>query len=185
MEQQLDATYLRPSFVSKTLALGVAAIATGAAIMLATFGISFLWRPLPAEIDLRIKNPELTVTQSAPFVFATPIAHQNPNNVATPLAQQSTMQPAEEKQTTDVIQQEVVVFLNVSHEGGAVVTGWRFPNGNGRTPSGQYCYFVAKNGDRSSTRVDLAVDRKPVSDAGSPFVPNIDKALSKCQWWGA
>lgn len=56
MEQQLDATYLRPCFVSKAFALSVAAIGVGTSILLAAYGISLFWRPIPTAMDIRIAN---------------------------------------------------------------------------------------------------------------------------------
>src|SRR4051812_13413167 len=72
MEQQLDASHLRPGFVSKTLALSAAAIGIGIGFLLAAYGVSLFWRPIPTAIDIRIANPELTVKQEKPFVMAPP-----------------------------------------------------------------------------------------------------------------
>jgi hypothetical protein len=182
MEQQLDATYLRPSFVSKALGLSIVALSVGAAVLLGALGISFLWRPLPATIDLKIKNPELTVTQSAPFVLASP----NPASERTTTTR-SLPNPAgnEGGPQTDVIQQEVIVFTAVNHERGSVVTGWKFSNGSGQIPSGQFCYFTMGNTDRSSTRIDLAIDERPIVGTAAANVPELDQAISKCKWWHA
>jgi hypothetical protein len=182
MEQQLDTTYLRPSFVSKALALSIVALGVGAAILLASIGVSFLWRPLTTTMDVKIKNPELTVTQSAPFVLKLPIPddeigardlsrHANASN--------------DERAASEVIQKEVVVFVTVNHDQGSVVTGWKFPNGSGQIPSAQFCYFTAPNSDRSSTRIDLAVDGRPVTALATTNVPDLEQARSKCRWWHA
>jgi hypothetical protein len=184
MEQQLDATYLRPSFVSKALGLSIVALGVGAAILLGAFGISFLWRPVPTAIDLKIKNPELTVTQSAPFVLANP-----PTASERTITTRSLPNPAhsgdEGGSRTDVIQQEVIIFTAVKHERGSVVTGWKFPNGSGQIPSGQFCYFTMGNADRSSTRIDLAIDERPIVGTAAANVPELEQAISKCKWWHA
>jgi hypothetical protein len=65
MEQRLDATYLRPGPFERAAAIGFCAVAIGAGIFLAAWGISFLWKYTPPEI--RIANPEVTVIQPTPF----------------------------------------------------------------------------------------------------------------------
>src|SRR5262245_21966560 len=67
MEQRLDATYLRSGPFERAAAIGIVAIAVGTGILLAAWGISFLWRYTPPEIAVRIANPEVRVTQSEPF----------------------------------------------------------------------------------------------------------------------
>lgn len=180
MEQQLDATYLRPSFLSKAVALSAASLGFGAAILLALFGLSLIWRPSPpASVDVKIVNPELKLKQDEPFLFKTV---EEPRRLELPALK------SPESGTTsrdEVIRQEVIVFSTVSHASGAVVTGWKFPDGSGGVPSGQFCYFIAPNPDRSSTRVDIAVDTKPVPVEIVAKVPEIAKALEKCQWWHA
>src|SRR5262249_39414743 len=68
MEQQMDATYLRPGPIAKACAIGIGAAGIGIGIFLAAWGISFLWRPTLPEIAIRIANPELRVRQDAPFI---------------------------------------------------------------------------------------------------------------------
>src|SRR5271157_1932159 len=67
MEQRLDATYLRPGLVERTTAIGIGALCIGTGILLAAWGISFLWRYTPPEIAVRISNPEVHVTQETPL----------------------------------------------------------------------------------------------------------------------
>jgi hypothetical protein len=180
MEQQLDATYLRPSFVSKALALSVLALGIGAAILLAAFGLSFVWRTVPTNLDVRIANPEVVLKQVAPLIVA-PIKLEEDHRATAvlPSAKLTQSLPA------DVIQQEVIVFLSVSHGAGSVVTGWKFPNGNGGVPSGQFCYYDILNADHSRMRVDIAFDGKPKNDDVIDKVPEVGVALSKCKWWKA
>src|SRR5260370_17696608 len=80
MEQRLNAEFLRPGLVQRAAAIGVGAVGIGTAILLASWGISLLWRYTPPEIAVRIANPEvrvtqsepLTVTQDKPFIVAQP-----------------------------------------------------------------------------------------------------------------
>ena len=67
MEQRLDATYLRPGLVERTTAIGIGAVCIGTGVLLAAWGISFLWRYTPPEIAVRVANPELHVTQDSPL----------------------------------------------------------------------------------------------------------------------
>jgi hypothetical protein len=55
----------------------------------------------------------------------------------------------------EVIRREVTVFSNVKHGTGAVVTGWRYPDGGGRVPVDQYCYYTTQVVGHSSNRVDM------------------------------
>ena len=68
MEQRLHAAFLRPGLMERAAALGIIAVAMGTGIMLAGWGISFLWRYTPAEMVVRIANPELRVSQSEPLI---------------------------------------------------------------------------------------------------------------------
>ena len=85
MEQRLDPTYLRPGLVERTIAMGIGAVGIGTGILLAAWGISFLWRYTPPEIAVHIANPELhvahnsplKVTQDKPFVIECARATQN------------------------------------------------------------------------------------------------------------
>jgi hypothetical protein len=76
----------------------------------------------------------------------------------------------------------VTVFAFVRHAAGTVVSGWNFRDGSGGVPVHQFCYYTAPNPDHSSIRVDIASNRVPSSiDAG--LVPDLNTALTKCQWW--
>jgi hypothetical protein len=188
MEQRLDATYLRSGPFERAAAIGIAAIAIGTGILLAAWGISLLWRYTPPEIAVRIANPEvrvtqsepLTVTQDEPFILAKPepIKIEQPSPPFTTGAGGDAKTPA-----GDVIKREVTVFSNVTHGVGIVVTGWSYKDGAGGVPVRQYCYYDAANLDQSKTRVDLASNRVPTPHASTLVVPDLEKALTKCQWW--
>jgi hypothetical protein len=186
MEQRLDATYLRSGPFERAAAVGFCAVAIGAGILLAAWGISLLWRYTPPEI--RIANPELSLKQDKPFLLATPepfkvergeftlkVEQLSPNgfggDVKTP--------------TGEVIRREVTVFSNVEHGPGTVVTGWKYRDGGGSVPVAQYCYYSAPNVDRSSTRIDIASNRARVPHSSALLVPDLEGALAKCQWWQA
>jgi hypothetical protein len=192
MEQQLDATYLRPSFVAKAFALSIAAIGIGTSILLAAYGLSLFWRPtpIPTTLDIRIANPELIVRQEKPFLLAPQETlstyPQGPNNrpaQSSDLPRKGVDDPATPAQ--EVIQQEVIVFSSVKHINGSIVTGWKYPNGSGSVPSSQFCYFSSPNADKSSKRVDIAVNGTPLDETALTLVPESGEALKKCQWWRA
>jgi hypothetical protein len=44
---------------------------------------------------------------------------------------------------------------------------------------------ASPNVDKSSTRVDIAVDGTPLSETALALVPESGQALKKCQWWHA
>jgi hypothetical protein len=85
----------------------------------------------------------------------------------------------------EVIKKQVTVFLSLDHSPGEVTTGWRFLDGHGGEPVDQYCYYLFSNGDVTSTKVDIASNgvRKPNIPGGS--VPDLERALGKCQWFKA
>jgi hypothetical protein len=74
---------------------------------------------------------------------------------------------------------------SVKHSDGSIVTGWKYPNGSGRIPSSQFCYFSSPNADKSSKRVDIAVNGTPLGETALMLVPESEEALKKCQWWRA
>ncbi len=144
---------------------------------------------MPAVAEIRISNPEVIVKQEKPFVLASaetsrkdPHSSSNRPERGWNFAHQSGVDnPVTTPQ--EVIQQEVIVFSSVKHGGGTIVTGWKYPNGSGRVPSNQFCYYSARNLDKSSTRVDLAMDGKTLNEAALTLVPESEQALGKCQWW--
>ena len=186
MEQRLDATYLRSGPFERAAAVAFCAVAIGAGILLAAWGISFLWRYTPPEI--RIANPEIRVVQGKPFIVAQPEPLKiEPGQITVKVEQPS---PATsgvggntKTATGDVIEREVTVFSNVRHGPGVVVTGWLYRDGSGGTPVQQYCYYTTPNIGRSSNRVDIASDGVRSADIDPRLVPDLEGALSKCQWW--
>src|SRR5260370_29783459 len=80
MEQRLNAEFLRPGLVQRAAAIGVGAVGIGTAILLASWGISLLWRYTPPEIAVRIANPEVRVIQSEPLM----VTQDKPFTIAQP-----------------------------------------------------------------------------------------------------
>jgi hypothetical protein len=192
MEQRLDATYLRAGLVERATAVGIGAVLIGAGILLAAWGISFLWRYTPPEISVRVANPELHVRQDAPLIVTqdkpfvvvpTELVKNNP-------ASDEPLRSIDKKVGTDsktaagdVIRREVTVFSNVEHGPGLVVTGWNYRDGSGGIPVQQFCYYTAPNVDHSSKKVDIAYNGVRSFDVDAELVPDLDGALGKCQWW--
>jgi hypothetical protein len=83
----------------------------------------------------------------------------------------------------DVIKREVTFFSHVQYGQGSVVTGWNYKDGRGGTPVSQFCYYTSRNPDESSKRVDLAWDGVRIPRISMDIVPDVETALSKCQWW--
>jgi hypothetical protein len=199
MEQRLDVTYLRPGLIERAAATGIAATGIGTGILLAAWGISFLWHYTPPEITVRIANPEvrisqatpLTVTQDRPFVIEQPEPLKiDPSTLAfktkePPLPPNSGVSQNAKTPKGEVIEREVTVFSSVKHDLGVVVTGWNYRNGSGGVPFHQYCYYNAPNVDGSSTRIDLGSDGISLPQINMSLVPAFEEALEKCQWWRA
>jgi hypothetical protein len=177
MEQRLDATYLRSGPFERAAAVGFCAVAIGTGILLAAWGISFLWSYKPPEI--RIANPEVTLKQDKPFEFAPPKIDSEP----TIKAEQPGVGRNPKTPTGEVIRREVTVFSTVKHGTGHVTTGWQYRDGTGGVPLRQYCYYSAPNTDSSSTRIDIAVDDARSPTISASLVPELEGALAKCQWW--
>jgi hypothetical protein len=198
MDQQLDATYLRHGLVERAAAIGIGAVGIGTSVLLAAWGISFLWRYTPPEIAVRIANPEVHVTQAAPLIVTQDkpfiVAQSEPFKIdpatVTIKVEQTPALPGggvggdPKTANGDVIKREVTVFWNLKHGPGHVVTGWSYPDGSGRVPVSQFCYYTTPNGDYSK-RIDIATngDRSPYINAS--LVPDLEGALVKCHWWKA
>jgi len=187
MEQRLDATYLRSGPFERAAAVGFCAVAIGAGILLAAWGISFLWKYTPPEIRI-VQSGPLTETQDKPFILAHPEPFKiDPGQVTVKVEQQppatSGVGGDRTTATGEVIRREVTVFSNVKHGPGTVVTGWNYKDGGGRVPVRQYCYYSAPNIDSSSTRIDIAVDGTRLPNISASLVPELEGVLAKCQWW--
>lgn len=179
MEQQLDGRYLHAGPLAKASAIAIVAVSVGASAWLASWGLSSIWRPLgPAEISVRISNPEVRLKQDVPVA-----AKRDGSRSVTPPPPQP--QPRSEPKTSDVIRREVTVFTLVKYGAGHVVTGWKYRDGSGGSPSGQFCYYTAPNADGSSTRVDIATNGVQLPLPSLSLVPDLPQALAKCQWWQA
>jgi hypothetical protein len=184
MEQRLDATHLRPGPFERASAIGIVAVAIGTGILLAAWGISFLWRYTPPEIAVRIANPEVHVTQSGPLT----VTQDKPFEIAPPppiKTDPTALTGAGTDAKTpegDVIRREVTVFYTVKHGAGYVTTGWNYRDGSGGVPVSQYCYYSAPNIDYSITRIDIASDGARLLNASLSLVPELEGAVAKCQW---
>jgi hypothetical protein len=198
MEQHLDATYLKHDPVERAAAAALVAAGLGVGVFLATWGVSFLWRYTPPEIAVRVANPELhvvqdaplTVKQDTPFVLAPPDPLKIEQGHLTVKVEQPPGLPTNDRPgsnsqtaTGDVIKREVTIFSQVQHGAGSVVTGWNYKDGRGGTPINQFCYYISRNPDQSSKRVELGADRVRSRQINFDLVPDVEGALSKCQWW--
>lgn len=198
MEQRLDATYLRPGPIDRAAAAALVAAGLGVGVFLAAWGVSLLWRYTPPEIAVSIANPEVHIAQDAPlvvkqdkpFVLAAPNPLKIEQGQLTVKVDQPPSLPMSDRlgsnsQTAagDVIKREVTFFSHVQHGQGSVVTGWNYKDGSGGTPVSQFCYYTARNLDQSSKRVDLAADGVRLPKISVDIVPDVEAALSKCQWW--
>jgi hypothetical protein len=192
MEQRLDATYLRPGLVERTTAFGIGAVCIGTGILLAAWGISFLWRYTPPEISVRVANPELHVRQDAPLIVAqdkpfvvvpSELVKNNPASDEPLRSIDKGVSTNSKPAAGDVIRREVTVFSNVEHGPGLVVTGWNYKDGSGGVPIQQFCYYTSPNVDHSSNKVDIAWNRVRLPNPDASLVPDLGEALAKCQWW--
>jgi len=197
MEQRLNAEFLRPGLFERAAAIGIGAISIGMAILLAAWGISFLWRYTPPEIQVRIANPEvriaqsepLTVTQDRPFIVTQSEAFKvEPREFTVrmerPFPGVGSGSGGDTKTSSgDAIKREVTEFLSVEHGPGSVTTGWQYRDGSGGKPVQQYCYYWILNFDHSTTRFDIASNGTRLANIDSRAVPDLERALTKCQWW--
>jgi hypothetical protein len=189
MEQRLDATYLKHDPIDRAAATALVAAGLGIAVFFAAWGVSFLWRYTPSQIEVRQSAP-FVVKQEAPFVMATPdplkidqehlsIKVEQPPSL--PMGDR--LGPNSRTAAGDVIQWEVTKFSHVQHGVGTVVTGWNYRDGRGGTPVSQFCYYTTWNPDQSSRRVNLAANGVRLTHISVDIVPDLEGALSKCQWW--
>jgi hypothetical protein len=213
METRLDHTYLRPGIISRAAAVGLAALGIGAGIFLAAWGLSFLWYPAQDKrIDALVSQLE-TMNQKMADAFddlkqkiSQNIEAMHRQNTA--LSQNITdldrhvgkielkvnspnppIIVGDTGRKTDnrgnVIEKEVTVFHTVKHEGGDVVTGWRYPDGASadQRPMNQYCYWNSDllGGTTSQAMIHIAVNSTRLPNIGAG-VPRLEEALQKCSW---
>jgi hypothetical protein len=196
MEQRLEAEFLRPGLFERAAALGIGAVAIGTGILLACWGISFLWRYTPPEIAVRIANPEVRITQSEPLTVAQDkpfiVTQSEPFKVEPreftfkmerPFSGVPSGRSGDKTSAGDAIRREVTEFLSVTHGSGSVTTGWTYQDGSGGKPIQQYCYYQIPNFDHSTTRFDIASNGTRLPNIDSRAVPDLERALTKCQWW--
>jgi hypothetical protein len=196
MEQRLEAEFLRPGLFERAAALGIGAVAIGTGILLACWGISFLWRYTPPEIGVRIANPEVRVSQSEPLTVTQDkpliVTQSEPFKVEDreftikmerPFSGVSNGGSGDKTSAGDPIKREVSEFLTVAHGSGSVTTGWTYQDGSGGKPIHQYCYYWTPNVDQSTTRFDIASNGTRLPSIDSRAVPDLERALTKCQWW--
>jgi hypothetical protein len=91
-----------------------------------------------------------------------------------------TMKPDE----NPAIKMSVTVFKSLPHGDGEVTSGWIFASGNAKSPSGQYCYYIQKTDDGTSTRQDIAKGEVITFSAGVAPAEQAAR-FQKCQWWQA
>ena len=171
MEQQLDSTYLARDYLDRSLAFAIRAIFVGLAILLAAWGISLVWRAAQHSTEVPVVSAEVH-----------PVPLPTPPTTSVKLPPEKTSGPID-VEAEPIIRREVTVFTFVRHTTGSVVTGWSYKDGAAAKPIRQFCYFSSPNSDRTRTRVDLAVDRKQLPSINEAAVPNVEDALSKCQWF--
>jgi hypothetical protein len=181
MEQQLDATYLRPRLSGLLGAIAITALCFGCAVLLAAWGISLLWA-----------HPQrIVVHQEKPFAIEQPRPVKvEPTELTVKVEQAPPViisgASAEGKTSSgEIIRREVVVFSEVDHRPGRIVTGWKYADGSGGTPIEQYCYYTVLNPDQSSRKVDLASNGRRLPHMNTELVPDAERALAKCYWWKA
>jgi len=164
VEQRLKTDYLSPCLIERAIAIVLVTAGIGISVAIAAWGLSVAWdRPNIATHERPIAITRLQPTKTLPA--DTEISEQDKSS------------------TSEIIRRQVTVFSNVKHLGGTITTGWIYRDGASQAPTKQYCYYSAINADLSSIRVDIASDRKPLLNVSTSHVPELEKALTKCQWW--
>jgi len=99
-----------------------------------------------------------------------------------PVVQPDISKQPERTKTGDVIKREVTVFSEVLHAGGKVVTGWKYKDGESKTPFGQFCYYGKDEGTQTQKAHYIGYDGKVTRDAQNQ-VPQFETAYNKCIWF--
>jgi len=164
VEQRLKTDYLSPCLIERAIAIVLIIVGIGVSVAIAAWGLRVAW-----------VHPNIATKER-------PIASTRPQSVKT-LPADTKISGQDKSSTSDIIRRQVTVFSKIKHLGGTVTTGWIYSDGASQVPTKQYCYYSAVNADLSSTRVDIASDRKPLLNVSTTHVPELEKALTKCQWW--
>jgi hypothetical protein len=195
METVLDHTYLRPS---RATVIARTALAVGAGIFLAAWGLPSLWHPyqdrlealdrkvaanfevLNAKIDDRVDTLNMKIE-----TLSQNVSRLEPRVVSVEPKSSQTQRPSGISPDT-VIKKEVTVFRTVDHENGTVVTGWKYPDGasENQSPTYQYCYWKSGLlGDTTAEAViHIATNGERLPNIASTM-PDLERAIQKCIWW--
>ena len=92
--------------------------------------------------------------------------------------------PSAKPDEDPAIRTEVTVFKTYKWRNGEIVTGWNFPSGSAKRPSGTYCYFREPVGNGSSTTTDFAHNGQIDPEDRTRFASTIDEMFSHCEWFG-
>jgi len=215
METVLDPTYIRPGIVTKGIVVSLTAIAVGLGVLLVCFGLSFFFhfdKPVLTRLDAMLvkldavaakpdRNHEvLARLDSIGALVRSKINENSLSNghlsnqldaiqaLINDLKNKESIYQAPQSTSPDgqVIDTEVSVFKHIDHDGGAVFTGWKYPNGasaNG-PPKQQFCYWISGrvDGTTAATRIELAFDGTQLPNI-SGRMSHLEEALNKCIWW--
>jgi hypothetical protein len=177
-EQRLVTTYLGPDLLERCESWGLLSVALGVAVFLSCLGVWLFLKPEPPKEIVKVETPPAQVVR---------VEVPTPAPAPPPVDINKYIPKGEPPKTSagEPIKRDVTVFSSVEHDGGQIVTGWRFKDGAaGSPPLGQYCYYAtaATIAGQAQTRVDIADDGIAI-DAAQNNVPNFASAVTKCQWY--
>jgi hypothetical protein len=89
---------------------------------------------------------------------------------------------ASKEEKTNVLNREVVAFVQVEHETGYVITGWVYRDGSDGEPIRKYCYWRGPGQNERAETVSIGEDGNRLADADTASVPDPDDAWAKCRW---
>jgi hypothetical protein len=205
METVLDPTYLRPGIVTRGTVIGLVALAVGAGVFLACFGLSYLWHSDKKLLEhLDAINAKLETIANRPDRIDEVIKKIDDlgsgiafvgegfdkrlvaiEKKVAPIITGGPPVPSHDNHG-NVIIREVTVFWNTEHEGGNVVTGWRYPDGASanQAPTSQYCYWSSGSlgGTSAEATIHIATNGVRLVNIANG-VPQLNEAFQKCRWW--